>query len=114
MCGAEDHTATYLVHDSWIAAADGASMQVRYNGALVKTMPVSLGAPPTPTYGVCPGHPGYYKETVKLDERISNDGKFGHAAPWSTAQQGHANVSHGCIDEEAVFGCGRELADHPP
>ena len=50
MCGAEDHTATYLVHDSWIAAADGASMQVRYNGALVKTMPVSLGAPPTPTH----------------------------------------------------------------
>ena len=66
------------------------------------------------TYGVCPGQPGYYKETVKLDERISNDGEFGHAAPWSTAQQGHANVSHGCIDEEAVFGCGRELADHTP
>jgi len=43
--GAEDHTATYLVHDSWIATADGVSeqMQIRHNGALVKTMPVSLG-----------------------------------------------------------------------
>ena len=32
VCGAEDHTATYLVHDSWIAAADGASMQIRTTG----------------------------------------------------------------------------------
>jgi len=46
VCGAEDHTATCLVHDSWIAAADGASMQIQPNGALVKTMPVSSGAPP--------------------------------------------------------------------
>ncbi len=88
--GAEDHTATYLVHDSWIATADGVSeqMQIRHNGALVKTMPVSLGVLATPhagihvisgkqpsivmdscTYGVCPGRPGYYKETVRLDER---------------------------------------------
>jgi len=107
--GAEDHTATYLVHDSWIATADGVSkqMQIRHNGALVKTMPVSLGVLATPhagihvisgkqpsivmdscTYGVCPGRPGYYKETVRLDERISNDGEFVHAVPWSNAQQG--------------------------
>jgi len=50
------------------------------------------------TYGVCPGRPVFYKETVRLDERISNDGEFVHAAPWSNAQQGHANVSHGCIN----------------
>jgi len=118
--GAEDHTATYHVHDSWIATADGASkqMEIRHNGALVKTMPISLGAPATPTHGgihvvsskqpsivmdsctdgVCQGQPGYYKETVQLDARISNDGEFVHAAPWSDAQQGHSNVSHGCVN----------------
>ncbi len=118
--GAEDHTATYHVHESWIATANGASkqMEIRHNGALVTTMPISLGAPATPThsgihvvsskqpsivmdsctYGVCQGQPGYYKETVQLDARISNDGEFVHAAPWSNAQQGHSNVSHGCVN----------------
>ncbi len=33
-----------------------------------------------------------------LHARISNDGEFVHAAPWSNAQQGHTNVSHGCVD----------------
>jgi lipoprotein-anchoring transpeptidase ErfK/SrfK len=118
--GAQDHTATYHVHDSWIATADGASkqMEIRHNGAFVKTMPLSLGALATPThtgihivsskhpsivmdsctFGVCQGQPGYYKETVKLDARISNDGEFVAAAPWSDAQQGHSNVSHGCVN----------------
>lgn len=118
--GAQDHTATYHVHDSWIATADGASkqMEIRHNGALVKTMPLSLGALATPThtgihivsskhpsivmdsctFGVCQGQPGYYKETVKLDARISNDGEFVAAVPWSDAQQGHSNVSHGCVN----------------
>ncbi|MGH3851774.1 MAG: L,D-transpeptidase, partial [Pseudonocardiaceae bacterium] len=50
------------------------------------------------TYGVCKGQSGYYRETVYLDERISGDGEFVHAAPWSTGQQGHSNVSHGCIN----------------
>jgi len=112
------------VRDSWIATADGASkqMEIRHNGALVTTMPISLGALATPThsgihvvsskqpsivmdsctYGVCQGQPGYYKETVKLDARISNDGEFVHAAPWSNAQQGHSNVSHGCVNLSPV------------
>ena len=47
---------------------------------------------------MCQGQPGYYKETVQLDARISNDGEFVHAAPWSDAQQGHSNVSHGCVN----------------
>jgi lipoprotein-anchoring transpeptidase ErfK/SrfK len=118
--GAENNSATYRVHDSWIAKADGATeqLQVFDNGQLIKTMPMSLGAPGFPThegihvisdkqpsitmdsctYGVCRGQPGYYREKVALDERISNDGEFVHSAPWSVGQQGNSNVSHGCVN----------------
>lgn len=118
--GQTDRTATYTVHDSWIAKADGATeqMQIFHNGALVNTMPISLGSPGFPshsgphvisdkqpsvimdscTYGVCPGQPGYYRERVDLDERISNDGEFVHSAPWSVGQQGNSNASHGCVN----------------
>jgi lipoprotein-anchoring transpeptidase ErfK/SrfK len=118
--GAKDVHETFHVHDAWVAKADGGAeqMQIFDNGALVKTMKISLGSPQFPThtgthvisdkqpsvvmdsatYGVMPGQPGYYKETVLLDERISNDGEFVHSAPWSVGQQGSDNVSHGCVN----------------
>jgi lipoprotein-anchoring transpeptidase ErfK/SrfK len=118
--GQTDRSATYTVHDSWIARADGATEQMRifHHGQLVHTMPMSLGSPGFPshsgphvisdkqpsitmdscTYGVCQGQPGYYREQVALDERISNDGEFVHSAPWSVGQQGNSNVSHGCVN----------------
>ncbi|HTF49686.1 MAG TPA: Ig-like domain-containing protein [Pseudonocardia sp.] len=118
--GQANRTATVRVHDSWVAKADGRSkvMQIFHNGTLAKTMPISLGSPTNPshsgphvvsdkkptmimdscTYGVCEGDPGYYKEKVDLDVRISNDGEFVHSAPWSVGQQGSSNVSHGCVN----------------
>jgi lipoprotein-anchoring transpeptidase ErfK/SrfK len=118
--GQANQVDTVHVHDSWIARADGNTehMAIYHNGQLVKTMPISLGSPKHPshngphvisskapsvtmdscTYGVCQGDPGYYHETVYLDERISNDGEFVHSAPWSVGQQGDRNVSHGCIN----------------
>lgn len=118
--GETDRTETIHVHDAWVAKANGATeqMQIFDNGALVKTMPISLGSPGFPshigphvisdkqpsvimdscTYGVCQGQPGYYKEKVNLDERISDDGEFVHSAPWSVGSQGGANVSHGCVN----------------
>ncbi|MCF7550041.1 Ig-like domain-containing protein [Pseudonocardia sp. WMMC193] len=118
--GSTDRTLKLAVHDAWVAKADGATeqMQIFDNGALVKTMNISLGAPGFPshtgphvisdkqpsiimdscTYGVCAGQPGYYKEKVDLDLRISNDGEFVHSAPWSVGQQGNENVSHGCVN----------------
>lgn len=118
--GAEDTAMDYTVHDSWIAKADGATelLTVFHNGKQVKQMPMSLGEPANPshsgphvisekaavtvmdscTYGVCQGDPGYYRETVYNDLRISNDGEFVHSAPWSVGQQGAANVSHGCVN----------------
>jgi lipoprotein-anchoring transpeptidase ErfK/SrfK len=118
--GATNRSETVHVHDAWVAKADGNAeqMQIFHNGALVKTMPISLGSPGHPshvgphvisdkqpsivmdscTYGVCQGQPGYYKEQVDLDERISNDGEFVHSAPWSVGSQGGQNVSHGCVN----------------
>jgi lipoprotein-anchoring transpeptidase ErfK/SrfK len=118
--GATSRTETIHVHDAWVAKADGRAEQMKIydNGALVRTMPISLGSPGNPshvgphvisdkqptitmdscTYGVCPGEPGYYKEQVDLDERISNDGEFVHSAPWSVGSQGGQNVSHGCVN----------------
>ncbi len=118
--GEEDRTATYTIHDSWIAEADGASesMRILHDGQVVNTVPISLGAPGFPTHegphvvsdkqpsivmdscthGVCPGRPGYYNEKVDLDERLSDDGEFVHSAPWSVGQQGNVNVSHGCVN----------------
>ncbi|HET7071425.1 MAG TPA: L,D-transpeptidase family protein, partial [Nocardioides sp.] len=33
---------------------------------------------------------------VQWAMRVTYSGEFVHAAPWSVASQGHANVSHGC------------------
>jgi lipoprotein-anchoring transpeptidase ErfK/SrfK len=51
---------------------------------------------------------GYTDFPVKWAVRISNNGEFTHAAPWSTGAQGRRNVSHGCVnlsmaDARAVF-----------
>ncbi len=118
--GAEDHDATYRVHDAWVAKADGATkkMQVLHNGTVVRTMAISMGKAATPThvgahvvsekdqkvemnscsYGVCQGQPGYYDVTEQWAERISQDGEFVHENAATVAQQGAANVSHGCIN----------------
>lgn len=118
--GQVDRTATYKIHDSWIGKADGKTEQmvIFHNGQPVRTMPISLGSSVYPshvgphviserlpsvtmdscTYGVCQGQPGYYKETVLLDERISMDGEYVHSAPWSVGEQGSSNVSHGCVN----------------
>jgi lipoprotein-anchoring transpeptidase ErfK/SrfK len=118
--GQTDRDLTLHVHDAWVAKANGATkhMWVFHNGKLVRNMPISLGTTKNPThtgihviseksykvvmdsatYGVKKGQPGYYRETVYWDARISNDGEFVHAAPWSTGEQGSSNVSHGCVN----------------
>jgi hypothetical protein len=50
------------------------------------------------TVGIPKGDPDYYYEKVDWDVRISWSGEFVHSAPWSTSSQGHANVSHGCVN----------------
>ncbi|WP_406601274.1 L,D-transpeptidase [Micromonospora yasonensis] len=84
-------------------------MQVFQGGKLVKTFPVSLGKPLTPTssgnmvimsrearalwvYG-----PDGQLE-VKHAERLTADGEYIHGAPWSVDDQGQDNVSNGCTN----------------
>jgi lipoprotein-anchoring transpeptidase ErfK/SrfK len=45
-------------------------------------------------------NPAYDYENVEVHwaVRISNNGEFSHAAPWSVGQQGKRNVSHGCAN----------------
>ncbi|GAA2355217.1 Ig-like domain-containing protein [Saccharopolyspora halophila] len=117
--GEADRTATFHIGDRVVLKADGAShqMSVEKNGKIIRTMPVSLGKPDFPsnngvhvvmahhrkymmdssTYGL-PVDEGGYRTEVEWAVRISNGGEFLHAAPWSVADQGHRNVSHGCIN----------------
>jgi lipoprotein-anchoring transpeptidase ErfK/SrfK len=125
--GGPDVSATYQVHDSWIAKADGNThqMQAFHNGELVKTAPISMGKTvdtpprgPTPTfngthtvlskvdhiimdsctYGVCEGQPGYYKAPENWDVQISNDGEYLHENLATVSVQGSQNVSNGCLN----------------
>ncbi|NUO58833.1 MAG: L,D-transpeptidase family protein [Hamadaea sp.] len=88
-------------------------MQVFKNGAVIKTMPVSLGKPSTPsssghmvvmeqayTYRFdTRGEPnGGYVVDVNYAQRLTWGGEFIHSAPWSVGDQGYTNVSHGCVN----------------
>jgi lipoprotein-anchoring transpeptidase ErfK/SrfK len=114
------HSTSFKIGASHISEVDIATheMHVYDNGKLIKTFPVSTGRASLPTMngvhiaieksqvvqmdsatvGIPKGSPGYYNETVFWDVRISDGGEFVHAAPWSVAQQGHINVSHGCVN----------------
>ena len=55
------------------------------------------------TFGLARDAGGYIAK-VHWATRISNSGAFVHSAPWSVAQQGNSNVSHGATsqsDEES-------------
>jgi lipoprotein-anchoring transpeptidase ErfK/SrfK len=84
-------------------------MRVYQNDKLVKTFPVSLGKSSTPSssgnlvimsreYQTIFDVPGEYRVNISYAERITWDGQYIHAAPWSVGDQGHYNVSHGCVN----------------
>ncbi|RLK55101.1 peptidoglycan transpeptidase precursor (ErfK-YbiS-YhnG family) [Actinokineospora cianjurensis] len=118
--GREDRKATVTIGDSVVAVADGTThqMTVTVNGAVARTIPVSLGKKahetPVGTYTVMSEHTNYvmdsstygvpadsaagYRTKVAVATRMSNSGIFYHSAPWSVRDQGVRNVSHGCIN----------------
>ena len=120
MWGAKDVTVNYTIGDAHVSTVDANShtMTVTDNGAVVKTIAVSTGRDKYPTksgvhvvsdkapkvimdsatVGIPRNSPDGYYETVFWDVRISNSGEFVHAAPWSVSDQGHVNVSHGCVN----------------
>ena len=50
------------------------------------------------SYGLPTDYALGYDSAIPLAVRLSNSGIFAHSAPWSVADQGIRNVSHGCIN----------------
>ncbi|MEQ0564457.1 Ig-like domain-containing protein [Amycolatopsis sp. NEAU-NG30] len=118
--GREDKSFRATVGDKLVAVADGGThqMTVTVNDKEVRTLPTSMGKPGhnTPqgtytvmsehtgytmdsgTYGVPADSPGGYRTFIQYAVRLSYSGIFYHSAPWSVRQQGHSNVSHGCLN----------------
>ncbi|GAA0734044.1 L,D-transpeptidase family protein [Dactylosporangium roseum] len=118
--GEKDITVDAVVGKRLIMEVDNATkkMTVTEDGVLLKTMPVSLGKPSSPsdsgnfivmvknemewfdssTYGVPVDSPDGYRTKVQFPQRITWSGQYIHAAPWSVQDQGKRNVSHGCVN----------------
>ena len=96
-------------------------MTVRQNGKVVKTIPVSLGKPKTPSSSGTMviiekkrhtvfdtldelGPEEGYRTEIDYAQRITWSGQFIHAAPWSEGVQGRRNVSHGCVNVSMAMG----------
>jgi lipoprotein-anchoring transpeptidase ErfK/SrfK len=115
-----NHHTWFQIGSAHVSEVDIAThtMHVYDNGKLIQSFPVSTGRDQYPTMdgvhiaieksrvvqmnsatvGIPKGNPDYYNETVYWDVRISDSGEFVHAAPWSVSEQGHSNVSHGCVN----------------
>jgi lipoprotein-anchoring transpeptidase ErfK/SrfK len=118
--GEKNRSVSFTVGAKHVSVADAGThtLQVYDGDRLVQTFPMSAGGPDFPsrngahvvtelnqdrvmdssTYGVPVDSPHGYRTPVEYAVRLSNNGEFVHAAPWSVAQQGNANVSHGCIN----------------
>jgi lipoprotein-anchoring transpeptidase ErfK/SrfK len=114
------HRTFFHIGNSHISRVDAArhQMYVYDNHRLIRTFPISAGSPKYPTksgvhitfeksqvvtmdsatVGIPRDSPDGYYEKVYWDVRISYGGAFVHAAPWSVADQGVVNVSHGCVN----------------
>ncbi len=115
--GDTDRSATASIGDATLIEVDNATKQmtVTVNGEVVRRMPVSLGKPSTPsssghmvimskerqtvfdTYAELGPEEGY-RVDIEYAMRLTWGGEFIHAAPWSVADQGVRNVSHGCVN----------------
>ncbi len=118
--GEKDRSVSFDIGAKHVSVADaGAHTLTVYDGDQVaQTYPMSAGSDANPTrngahvvtesyrnitmdsstFGLAVDAPGGYRSDVEYAVRISNNGEFVHAAPWSLGQQGSSNVSHGCIN----------------
>ena len=118
--GEKSRIISFTVGSSVISRVNNAtkSMTVFRDGKPLRTMPVSLGKASTPTsagtmvvitkydqkyfdsasFGVPRDSTDGYYTKVYWDTKFTYGGEYVHAAPWSVAQQGSRNVSHGCVN----------------
>jgi len=112
--GAADLTIDASIGDKLVMSTDNAThlMTVAQNDQVIRTIPISLGKPSKPSSSgnlvIMTKNPSEvfsstdpgdsYSETVYWTQRLTWGGQYIHAAPWSVADQGHRNVSHGCTN----------------
>jgi lipoprotein-anchoring transpeptidase ErfK/SrfK len=118
--GGGGHRASFRIGAAHVSVANVHTHQmvISAGGHVVRKVPISTGRAKYPTMngahvvldktpnvimdsatvGIPRNSPDGYYEHVKWDTRISNSGEFVHAAPWSAVEQGHRNVSHGCLN----------------
>jgi lipoprotein-anchoring transpeptidase ErfK/SrfK len=115
--GDTDRKATAKIGERFEMKVDNKSkkMTVLKNGNVVKTLPVSLGKKATPSASGTmvvmekkeqtvfdttddPNPADRYRVDIAFAQRLTWSGQYIHAAPWSVAQQGRTNVSHGCLN----------------
>jgi lipoprotein-anchoring transpeptidase ErfK/SrfK len=114
--GDEDHAARATIGSDFQMRVDNRTKRLSAyaNGKLLKTIPVSMGKPSTPsssgTMVIMERHDqtifdtfaelgaAGYRVSVQWAERLTWGGEFIHSAPWSVWDQGRTNVSHGCIN----------------
>ncbi len=117
--GDQDKQVDFQIGESVVSVVDVTAhqMTVTIDGQVARTIPVTTGKDgfltrggtrvisekleeirmDAASTGITPGDPEYYNLDVRYALRMTNSGEFIHAAPWSVASQGVANVSHGCV-----------------
>ncbi|OMC09434.1 MULTISPECIES: Ig-like domain-containing protein [unclassified Mycobacterium] len=128
--GQEDTRVSFRIGDAHVSIADDATKMVSVfnNGALVRTMPTSMGMGGTETIGsqtislwtppgvytvLDKGNPVVmdsstfglpknsrlgYRETINYATKISSDGIYLHQLDATVWAQGHTDTSHGCLN----------------
>lgn len=118
--GQESRKNTFTIGRSLVSKVNMKThqMKVYKDGKLIRTVPITTGEQPkfttrsgtkviiekfrhkrmnSETIGIDPDSAdGYDLDDVEYAMRLTYSGEFVHAAPWSVASQGNANVSHGC------------------
>lgn len=115
--GRSDLTVDVKVGSSVIMVVDNKTKQmtVTKDGKVIRTIPISLGKKSTPSSSGTmviieklkktvfntmdePDPANRYITDIEYAQRLTWGGEFIHAAPWSVADQGKRNVSHGCVN----------------
>lgn len=131
--GQDDSRVSFRIGDAHVSIADDATKQISVfnNGALVRTMPTSMGmggtedvggrkislwTPPgvytvldkgnpvvmdSSTFGLPKNSRLGYRETIYYATKISTDGIYLHELEATVWAQGHRDTSHGCLNLNA-------------
>ncbi|MCF3122812.1 L,D-transpeptidase family protein [Streptomyces arenae] len=121
--GLQDKSFTFTVgrHQESLVDAAAHTMEVRRDGELISTVPITAGAPKTTTYNGkmvvtemlevtrmnsrTVGFGGEYDiPDVPHAMRLTTSGTFLHGNYWSPDAPGNTNVSHGCVGLRDVKG----------